>query len=158
MNLEGVFEVSLGSKIGSWKHLGTQKRLMMRFSSLRNSFLDHFGSPKEVKTEKNRSQSDFICLTDLEQKLCLLEKAKIVILHGRGVQNQHLQFVCVWYNGFSKNVIFDECIIVFEGFWAVFSVRVTHFWTLWRLQRGQNQLKIGSRRGLEAPEWFHISS
>ena len=69
---------------------------MARFPSLRNSFLDHFGGPKDVKTEKNRSQSDFICLlNDLEQKLCLLEKAKIVILRGRGVQNQHLQFNCI---------------------------------------------------------------
>ena len=69
---------------------------MMRVPSLRNPFLDHFGGPKEVKTEKNPLQSDFIRpLNDLEQKSCLLEKAKIVILRGRGVQNQHLQFVCV---------------------------------------------------------------
>ena len=69
---------------------------MMRFPSLRNSFLDHFGGPKEVKTEKNPSQSDFIrLLNDLAQKSCLLEKAKIVILRGRGVQNQHLQFDCI---------------------------------------------------------------
>ena len=55
---EEVFEVNVGSKIGSSRHLGTQNRLMMRLVSSRNSFLDYFGGPKEVKIDQKTSSDD----------------------------------------------------------------------------------------------------
>ena len=56
--LERFFGGSLGSKIGSWKHLGSQDRLKMRMRSSRNSFLDHFGGPKEAKIDERSSSDD----------------------------------------------------------------------------------------------------
>ena len=100
-------------------------------------------TPKLGPEGVQRPQSDFIfLLTDFEQKICLLEKAKIVILRGRGVQNQHLQFACVWYNDFSENVIFNECIIVFERFLGVLPVRTTHFWVILEAPKESKSIKI----------------
>ena len=102
-----------------------------------------FWTPKLGPEGVWRLQSDFIrLLNDFKQNLGFLEKAKTVILRGRGVQNQHLQFACAGYNDFSENVIFNKCIIVFKSFWAVPSVHVTHFWTLLEPQGRQNRTKI----------------
>ena len=52
-----------------------------------------FWTPKLGPEGVWRLQSDFIrLLNDFKQNLGFLEKAKTVILRGRGVQNQHLQF------------------------------------------------------------------
>ena len=53
-----VFGVNVGSKTGYGKHVGTQKPLMMRSPRSRNSFLDHFGVPKEAKINKKSSSDD----------------------------------------------------------------------------------------------------
>ena len=101
-----------------------------------------FWTPKLGQEEVWRLQSDFICLlNDFKQNLGFLEKAKTVILRGRGVQNQHLQFHGLWYNDFSKNVIFDECIIVFNDFWGRPTVRATHFWALLEAPRRSKSIK-----------------
>ena len=90
-----VFGVSLGSKIGSWKHLGTQKRLMMAVRSSRNSFLDYFGDPSLAKSmflfpmEANMEpkwslKSTFIAIENDDGKTMLYREGSASFQHRSG--------------------------------------------------------------------------
>ena len=73
----------------SWTHFRLQNRVL-------KGSLESVWGPKLGLESILAPKIDFIfLLNDFEPNLCFLEKAKIVILRGRGVQNQHLQFNCI---------------------------------------------------------------
>ena len=59
---------------------------------------------------------------------------------------QPLHFICIWYNDFSENVMFDECIIIFDGLRDVSLIRVTRFWIILDNFGGSKEAKINQKK------------